>query len=135
MEMKADKSQVLMSDVLKGQVPELEGEHPVDQMHAATQVILIAEKIVGGKTEGMVGILRGLLLGQDPEIEFRTDLKEALFILKANQLSFTKFEIHYGEDIVVPIPGPFVVKAARIDEISPADQLCTLGLHLTKQAR
>jgi hypothetical protein len=134
MEMKADNAHVLMSEVLRGQVPELESEHPVDQL-AHQHVVVIAEKIIGGKTEGMVGVLRGILLGTDPEIEFRAELKEALEILKANNLSFSRFELHLGETLVVPIPGPFIVKAARIDEISPQDQLCTLGLHLTRPAR
>lgn len=124
-----------MSDVLKGQVPEFDEEPSGDQHNAAKHVILIAEKVTGGRTSGMVGVLRGILLGIDPEIEFRVELKEALDILQANNLVFTRFELHYGEDIVVPIPGPFIVKAARIDEISPVDQLCTLGLHLTKQSR
>lgn len=134
MEMKFDNSHVLMSEVLRGQVPSLEGEHPVDQL-AHQHVVVIAEKVVGGKAEGMVGILRGILLGTDPEIEFRAELREALEILKATNLSFNRFELHLGESLVVPIPGPFIVKAARIDEISPSDQLCTLGLHLSRPAR
>ena len=135
MEMKADPSHVLMSEVLRGQVPELEGDQQLDPLAAAKHVVVIAEKVVGNKVEGMVGILRGILLGAAPEIEFRADLKECLEILKTSSLTFSKIELHYGEEIVVPIVGPFIVKAARIDEISPADGLCTLGLHLTKQAR
>lgn len=133
MEMKANTEHVLMSDVLKGQVPELENEHPVDQLHGK-HVIVISERVIGDKVDGMVGILRGLFLGENPEIEFRCDIKEALAVLKANLLSFTRFELHHGED-VVPVIGPFVVKAARIDEIVVQDQLCTLGLRLQRQAR
>lgn len=134
MQMKVDNSHVLMSEVLKGQLPELEGMHPVDQANVQ-HVVVIAEKIVGDTVQGMVGILRGILLGLDPEIEFRADLKESLEILKANNLKFTRFELHYGEDVLIPIVGPFIVKAARIDEISPVDHLCTLGLHLSRQTR
>lgn len=122
-----------MSEVLRGQVPELE-EHPVDVLRGK-HVVVVTEKIIGDKAEGMVGILRGVLLGPDPEIEFRCELKEALEILKANSLSFTRFELHHGEETVVPIPGPFIVKAARIDEISVDEQVCTLGLHLQRQVR
>src|SRR5271165_4679128 len=135
MEMKAEPAQVLMSDVLRGQVPELEGEQRQIEELQAKHVLVVAEKATAVKTEGLVGILRGVLLGPEPEIEFRCDLKEALAILKANQLSFVKFELHYGDDVIVPIPGPFNVKAARIDEISPTDELCTLGLHLVRQQR
>lgn len=134
MEMKAKTDHILMSEVLRGQVPELEGVHPVEQTEIK-HVVLICERVIAGNVDGMVGILRGILLGQDPEIEFRADLRESLEILRASNLIFNRFELHYGEDVVIPIPGPFIVKAARIDEISPTDHLCTLGLHLTKQAR
>lgn len=134
MEMKANPNNVLMSDVLKGQVPELENELPIDQVHGK-HVVVIAQRTIGDRTDGMVGILRGLLLGESPEIEFRCEIKEALEVMQANSLSFSKFELHHGVDTVVPIPGPFIVKAARIDEISAQDQVCTLGLHLQRQAR
>lgn len=130
----ADPSHVLMSDVLRGQIPALEGEGSTDQLDGK-HVVVVAQKVVGQKTEGLIGILRGALLGTDPEIELRIDLKEALEIIRAPGLSFTGFELHHGEDLVIPIPGPFIVRAARIDEISAQDQLCTLGLHLVKQVR
>jgi len=135
MEMKADSSQVLMSDVLKGNVPELDGDAPVDQ-YQGKHVIVIAEKMTGGgnKVEGLVGILRGILFDVDPEIEFRIDLKEALDIVEAQQLQFNRFELHH-EERVIQIQGPFIVKAARIDDISAQDQLCTISLHLKKPAR
>lgn len=132
--MKADTSNVLMSESLRGQIPELEDEHPVDILRGK-HVIVVTEKIVAGKSEGMVGILRGVLLGSDPEIELRCELKEALGILKADSLSFTRFELHHGEETVVPIPGPFTVKAARLDEVDVVEQVCTLGLHLQRQVR
>lgn len=131
MEMKADPSHVLMSDVLKGQVPELEGEAPADPFRGK-HVVVVAEKIVAGKREGMVGILRGILFDKDPEIDFRVDLVEALNIVEANQLAFGGFELHH-EERVIRIPGPFIVKAARIDDISVPDQLCTLSLGLLRK--
>ena len=132
MEMKADPSHVLMSDVLKGQVPELD-DTPVGTL-PDKHVIVVAERLIGDKSTPMVGIMRGVLLGPEPELEFRCALNEALDILEANALSFPKFELHHGERIVL-IQGPFVVKAARLDEILPNEQLCTLGLHLARPAR
>lgn len=134
MEMKANTSNVLMSEALRGQVPELEDEQVVDAFRGK-HVVVVTEKVIGGKAEGMVGILRGIMLGVDPEIELRCELKEALEILRANSLSFTKFELHHGEETIIPIPGPFIVKAARIDEIDVMEQVCTLGLHLQRQVR
>lgn len=131
MEMTADTSHVLMSDALRGQVPGLDGDVPAP---SAQHVIIIAERMIGDKSTPMVGVLRGVLLGVDPEIEFRCELKEALDVIEAQNLSFGRFELHHAERIV-HVPGPFIVKAARIDEISPSDQLCTLGLHLVKPPR
>lgn len=133
MEVKADPSRILMSDVLKGQVPELEGEVPVDPFRGK-HVIVIAQKTVGTKQEGVIGILRGVLFDVEPEIELRIDLKEALDIVEGHNLSFNKFELHHDQR-VVELPGPFVVKAARIDDISVLDQLCTVSLHLKRPAR
>ena len=127
---------VLMSDVLRGQVPEIEDDQPIEPAIAGEGVIVIAHKLTGGATkeEGMVGILRGIHLGKEPEIEFRVELKEALDVIEAKGLSFPMFELHHGERII-QIPGPFIVEAARLDEIMIAEQMCTLGLHLKKPAR
>lgn len=129
--MNVDKSHVLMSDVLRGQVPELEGEErETDQ---AEHVVVIAQKIVGPLKEALIGVLRGIHLGSEPEIEFRIDLSEAMSLISAKDLSFAGFELHH-KTTVIPIPGPFTIKAARIDEISPIEQLCTIGLQLVKRA-
>lgn len=132
--MKADNDRVLMSEALRGQVPELEGEAQVPAELVLNAVTVVAEKRIGDKVTAMVGVLRGVLLGSEPEIEFRCALDEALDVLEASQLSFGGFELHRG-DRVVQIKGPFLVKAARLDEIVPGDQLCTLGLHLARPAR
>lgn len=134
MTMNVDTERVLMSEALRGQVPELEGEERPDEL-SGKHVVVAAEMRTGGQKKGLVGILRGVHLGAETEIEFRIDLTEALDIIKAPALSFGGFELHHEEKTVVAIPGPFVVKACRIDEIDPAAQLCTIGLHLVKQQR
>lgn len=132
MELKVDNERVLMSEALRGQVPELDGGDPEFRRELMQKVVtVIAERRVGDKATAMVGVLRGVLLGSEPEIEFRCDLTEAMDVLEAQQLTFGSFELHYGER-VVQIKGPFVVKAARLDEITLDDPLCTLGLHLAR---
>ncbi len=130
MEMKPDTSHVLMSETLRGNVPELEDTEHVD-VPRGKHVIVIAEKVVGPTTTGLIGILRGVLFDVEPEIEIRIELKEALDVIEANNLLFKRFELHH-EERIVNIPGPFKVKAARIDDISAQDQLCTISLHLKK---
>lgn len=132
LEVRADPTHVLMSDVLKGQVPEVESEFIE---HAAQQhVIVIAEYATGASRSSVVGILRGVLFGPEPEIAFCVNLKEALDIIDTSGLTFGGFELHHGERIV-KMPGPFCTKEARIDEINPNEQLCTLGLHLRRGSR
>ena len=125
-----------MSETLRGQVPELDDENVADideiQSH---HIIVVADKIVNGARTGLVGVLRGLMLGVEPEIEFRIDIDEALDLINTQGLMFGNFELCHGEKKSVKIVGPFVVKSARMEDISVQDQLCTLGLHLVKQAR
>jgi len=123
-----------MSEALRGQVPELEGESQVTPEMLNKTVTVIVERRIGDKASSMIGVLRGVQLGAEVEIEFRCDLVEALDVLEAKQLSFGRIELHHGER-VVPIVGPFVVKGARLDEITFDDPLCTLGLHLARPAR
>lgn len=130
--MKADTGHVLMSDVLKGQVPELEGEVPAAVVDR--HVVVVIEKVVSNESTAVIGVLRGVLLGAEVELEFKCELKEALDILETKGLSIGHFELHHDQR-VLQVPGPFIVKAARLDEISPVDQLCALGLHMTKLQR
>ena len=133
MEIKPKTSNVLMSDVLQGQIADFDGEQFIDAS-SKQHVLVVAEKVIGPTRSGLVGILRGIHFDVEPEIGIRLALTEALDIVEASGLWFQKIELHHGER-VVPIGGPYIVKAARIEEISPADQLCTLSLHLKKQAR
>lgn len=131
MQMKADTSHILMSEMLRDQVPELDGEQ-LEEI-TAKHVTIIAERLVAGKSDPLIGVLRGIVTGDKPELEFRCEVSEALKVLQTKDLSFGRIELHHGEDTVVRLDGPFDVKAVRIDEILAHDQLCTLGLHLAKR--
>jgi hypothetical protein len=132
MEMKADTTHVLMSDVLRGNVPELED---VASSHDETKrVLVVFDKVVSGREEGLVGILRGVLFDASPEVECRVPLEEAFAVVQAQGLSFQRFTLHNGED-VIEVPGPFLVAAARIDDIDNPNGTCTLSLHLKRPAR
>jgi len=119
-----------MSDILKGQIPDIDADVIATEEKKA--VIVIATAVVGNKVEPIVAILKGVLFAVEPEIELRIGLEEAFNVIQASNLTFNQLDLHLGERIV-PMPGPFVVKQARIDEIM--DQMCTLGLHLKKQVR
>jgi hypothetical protein len=134
MEMKAKTSHVLMSEELRGQVPELDDEQLVEAASAGKHVLVIAERILKNARTGVVGIMRGILFDVEPEVEMRINLTEALDLVEAPDLLFGSLELHHGER-VVKVPGPFIVKAARVDDIDANEQLCTLSLHLKKPAR
>jgi hypothetical protein len=131
MEAKADTSRILMSEALRGQVPELEGEAETLQQEA---VIASAMVQIGGKKTAIVGVVRFFLLGAEPELGFKVQLDDAFEVASAEQLQFLGFEVHHGER-VLKVPGPFIIKDALVDEIDPASQLCVLSLGLKRPPR
>ena len=120
----------MMSDVLKGQIPTIEDE--LVEQKVETSVIVIAQRVMGAKNEPLVAILKGVLFGVEPEVELRVCLDDAFNVIQATDMTLASLELHHGERII-SMPGPFIIKQARIDEIS--DQMCTLGLHLKRQVR
>jgi len=130
MELKPDTSRILMSDVLKGQLPELESD-AIDELQDQ-YVHVIADRFMNGHQQPLAGLLRTVLFDQSPEIEIKIELSEALKTVRANDLRFDSFELQHGEKETVIMPGPFTVKAARIQEIEPATQTCVLALHLQR---
>ena len=130
-----ETSRVLMSDVLRGKVPaELEDEALVGAADVLEQsvVSVIANVQVGrGKATAIVGILRSVLFENEPELEFRVQLDDALAVVSTEGLQFLGFELHYGER-QIKVPGPFLIKGARIDDIDPHVGLCGLSLGLRR---
>lgn len=129
MELKADPSKILMSETLKGQLPELESEM-AEQMQGQ-YVHVVADRRIAGQSLPLAGLLRTVLFDASPEIEFKVELSEALATVKAEKLTFESFELEHGEE-TLQMPGPFTVKAARIQEIDAATQTCVLALQLQR---
>ncbi len=89
MELKPDTSRILMSNALKGQVPELESEM-VEQMQGQ-YVPVVADRRIGGQQLPLAGLLRTVLFDTSPEIEIKVELIEAIRAVKANDLVFGGF--------------------------------------------
>lgn len=119
-----------MSETLRGQLPELESDI-AEQMHG-NYVHVVADRRIGGQQVPLAGLLRTVLFDTQPEIEFKVELSEALATVQANDLVFEGFELQHGEETSLPMPGPFKVKAARIQEIDPVTQTCVLALQLQR---
>ncbi len=125
-----DNTRVLMSEQLRGQVPELEDDQL--EMLSNKFVYVVAARRFAEKSAPMSGILKTILLDKEPEIEFVVELGEALISIKTDGLYFDGFELHHGEE-TVEIPGPFNVKAARIHDIDAIRQTCVFALSLKKR--
>lgn len=125
----SNKNQFMMSESLKNQVGDIDPEL-MGQLHEQ-YVHVIADRTIDGQHEPLVGLLRSVLFDVEPEIEFKVELTEALKTIKSNNVAFLQFELHHGEEIVT-IPGPFKIKAARIQDIEPKNQMCVIALHLRR---
>ncbi len=122
---------ILMSDTLRGNVPALENDEQVQDVESDNYVFVTAEKISNHERTAVIGILRGIELGIEPQVEMRLSIVHALDIIETRGLLFGGFELK-TLDRVVNIPGPFKVKSARLFDIDTIAQMCTLGLHLVK---
>ena len=135
-----------MSDILKGNVPELENdatsaptvpqppelddeEEAVIKQLQKQHVHVIIDR--GAGIQPIVGLLYSVLFDARPELEFRVSLDQALGLGKALSLDdvFTEFQqiiLQHGDKDAVIVRGPFKVKAARLQEIDPTAQTCVL---------
>lgn len=130
MRMEADSSRVLMSDELRGQIPDIEEQ----QQLMIDRLVSVTAKWRSGSPEEhiVVGSLRTFLMGKGSlrEIEFRVLLEDALDIASTADVSFTSIELKHGER-TLRSEGRDLVEARIIDiEVNTEPQMCTLALGL-----
>jgi hypothetical protein len=135
MELKANNSRVLMSEVLKEQIPE--GDDAGDPLNGieTLAVYVVVDRRISGQKSPLTGILSSVLFGAEPEVELMVNIGDALETINASQLEILGVELQYGEDVTVPMPGPFNVKAARLDKIDVIQQSCVLSMQLARVAK
>jgi len=132
MELKPDATRILASESLRERLPDIEdGGDPFDQI-AGQAVYVVIDRRIANQKKPLSGVLRSVLFGSEPELEVMVELSEALATVKAEQLEFFGIELHHGEEMTVPMPGPWTIKAARIDDIDVVRQSCILGVQLTR---
>lgn len=121
-----------MSDTLRGKLPDIDdGADPLDQL-SGQAVYVIVDRKIGGQSMPLSGLLRSVLFDSEPELEISIELSEALATVKAQDVVLGGFEIHHGEDTTVNVPGPFFIKAARLQEIDVPRQICVLAMQLQR---
>lgn len=131
--MKTNTSKVLMSEVLKGQIDSVDENFVDELLDAGVFVILNCQSNVENKT--LSGVLRSVLFDEVPELELRLEISSALDLVKINNLSILSVQLQHGASNTVDIPGPFKIKAARIEELDVPNQLCVLSLQLLRSRK
>jgi hypothetical protein len=132
-----DSNRLLMSDSIKGMVPELEDdqiEQLSDSYVMTTFQFLLegTEKILGGS---LVGISLENL--EEIKLDVRVNLGDAYDIIKkyveeTSRLSCGMFYMHLG-DSEIPFSGPFEVSRPKIHDFDHQNKMCTLGVDLIKR--
>lgn len=128
MEIKPIKDKMLMSEELRNQFGD--GDEIGDV--ASNYVHVIADRRINGQPDPITGLLSSILFSKEPEIEFKVQLDEALRSVKESNVAFHNFELQHGSESSIKIPGPFIVVAARIQDIDVHSQTCILALHLKR---
>jgi hypothetical protein len=131
MQVKADNSRVLMSEALRGQLPDLDDAGPAAL--EGSYVHAVVDATIGDKQTAFVGILRSVLFGDRPEIELRLQLEEAIAFAKASSPVVTAVHLLHGDE-EVELAGPFTVVGLRLDDINAVEQLCVMSLGLQRAA-
>lgn len=128
MNIKTDTNRILMSDTLKGMVPSLD-----DDSNSSTLgiVAVLCNRLINGVNEPFNCMLHSVLFDIEPEIELLCSIDNALDTIQANSLKFQEFIIMYN-DRKVEVPGPFIVKAAKIYEVKSNLDQCILALSLQR---
>jgi len=140
----ANTDNVLMSDVLKGEVPEIEGDQ-VEQM-AAKYIIAVVhvapQRLSATRGEGvfvMTGTLRSIMCDDATiEIEMNTDLNDAMSFVNSyaernpdTALVVAGLDLHQGVN-VTEFKGRCDIVACRLLEIDYARTMTTLLLQLKR---
>lgn len=131
--MEADTSRVLMSDSLKGQIPDIEEE----QQSLIDRLIGVTATWKSGDLDDrtIFGSLRTFLMnknGDFRELELRVLLDDALDMVSVVDVVFTKIELKHGER-TLKSEGLSLVETRIIDiEVNSEPQMCTLALGLMR---
>ena len=125
---KADATRLLMSDVLKGNVADVEDQ--VEQLGLMTTYVII-DRVVDNEMVPFSGTMRGIVFSDRiEEVELRIGLDDATDILEKGTFRIASVLIQVGESDIRTFKGPYYTNKIRIDEIDAPSQLCVLGLQL-----
>jgi len=126
-------NRLLMSDSLKGMIPDLED----DQLKSLSDAFVIAtvEMLFDQNIEIIAGSLVGVSLENfESKIDIRVSLKDAYEIIKkfkTSRLSCRVFYLHRGDDEIC-FEGSYKISSAKIMDFDRQLKMCTVGFDLIK---
>lgn len=128
----SSSNRLLMSDALKGMVPELEE----DQIHTYSDgfVVTTLEVYDGENSTLIVGSLDGFSQDENTEIKLdvRVEVKEAFYVIKkytSTRLSSRVLYLHLGDD-EISFQGPYKISNPKMMSFDHQNRMCTLGVDL-----
>lgn len=131
MEAITDASKILMSDILKGNVEEIEEQNIDDLKNRFITCVLITKD--PKHVESLVGSISSFLFDEHYELEIRVIMEDAFVTMKHwRDLKFKTLTLHYGTDFI-DIEQTLTISAIRIQEIDPGRQTCVLAMKLLKE--
>lgn len=128
---------VLMSDVLHGQLAD---ENDEFEGMAESYIIAIIVAEFGTWQHPFTGTLSSIaILGDSIEIEVRTQLDDAIKVLKGTDdtendfnVTFGGIELHQGEEEPIVFKGPYHAGGCRLLDIDYTRTMCSLLLQLLR---
>ena len=129
-----NSNRVLMSDSLKGLVPELEEESFASFNDAFVVMTLEISTFEGSQI--VIGSLDGISFESLSElkIDIRVNVKEAYDIIKLytkTGISSRMLLLHLGDD-EISLQGPYKISNPKMMSFDHQNRMCTLGLDLIK---
>jgi hypothetical protein len=126
-------NRILASKELVGQIPDAQIDDELERL-ASGMIMVVADRIVDGKQLPITGVLSSVLFDNKPEIEIKMNTDDAFDVIEAQKQHFNTFELHKNER-VVELKGPFLVTAARIQDIDSKTSMCVLALQLERPTK
>lgn len=123
-------NRLLMSDSLRGMVPELE-----EEILERVQDGYISIALLQNEQEPLTGICVGISYDvTEVKIDMRMELRKAYQFMKRltqEEVITREINVNLSNDLVV-IEGPHRVKSPRLTDFDHSTKLCTIGVDLFK---
>lgn len=124
---------VMVSSQLKDQLPDAVLNEEILASLDSSFVHIVIDKSIGSERIPLVGAFRSVLVDEKPELELKVELQQAFeFAALKSSIVVESFDVLRGEERVLTVTGPFIVPAARVQDLDHVTQTCVLMLQLER---